>query len=61
MGEVLNKIPKYMRPIEIKSTEKSSSTFKTLMISFDDLKLGYIKLSPKYFNYYLESQLLIQI
>jgi len=42
MSEVLSKIPKYLRPIEIKSNEESKDTFKTLMISFEDLELGYI-------------------
>jgi len=41
MNDVLKKIPKYLRPLEIKSNDKCKDIFKTLMISFEDLTLGY--------------------
>ena len=43
MNDVLKKIPKYLRPLEIKSNDKCKDIFKTLMISFEDLTLGYEK------------------
>ncbi len=40
MNVVLKKLPKYIRPLEIKSTEKTEKIFKTLVISYEDLELG---------------------
>ena len=40
MTEGLKKLPKYIRPIEIKSNEKTEHLFKTLMISYEEIELG---------------------
>ena len=40
MTDVLKIIPKYMRAVEIKSTDKTEHIFKTLTLSYEEIELG---------------------
>lgn len=40
MTNVLKKLPKYIRPLEISSTEETKNIFSKMLISFEDLELG---------------------
>lgn len=40
MTNVLKKLPKYIRPLEITSTEETKNIFSKMLISFEDLELG---------------------
>jgi hypothetical protein len=40
MDTVLKKLHKYIRPIQIKSTEKTASIFKVMTINYLDFELG---------------------
>jgi hypothetical protein len=42
MKDVLKILHKYIRPIEIKSTEKTEKLFKTMTISYAGFELGYL-------------------
>jgi hypothetical protein len=41
MKVVLKKLPKYMKPLEIKSNEKTEKIFKSMTIIYLDFDLGY--------------------
>jgi len=41
MTDVLKILPKYMRSVEINSTEKTKDVFTTLTLSYDEIELGY--------------------
>jgi hypothetical protein len=40
LKDVLEKFPKYMRPMEIKSTEITKNIFQTMTISYKKFELG---------------------
>lgn len=40
MTNVLKKLPKYIRPLEITSTEETKNIFSKMLISYEDLELG---------------------
>jgi len=40
MTNVLKKLPKYIRPLEITSSEETKNIFSKMLISFEDLELG---------------------
>lgn len=40
MTDVLKKLPKYIRPLEINSTKETENIFSKMLISFEDLELG---------------------
>lgn len=40
MTNVLKKLPKYIRPLEITSTEETKNIFSKMLISYEDFELG---------------------
>ena len=40
MTNVLKKLPKYIRPMEIKSSKETENIFSKMLISYEDLGLG---------------------
>jgi len=40
MTNVLKKLPKYIRPLEINSTEETKNIFSKMLISYEDFELG---------------------
>jgi hypothetical protein len=40
MTNVLKKLPKYIRPLEINSSKETENIFSKMLISFEDLELG---------------------
>ena len=40
MTNVLKKLPKYIRPLEINSSKETENIFNKMLISFEDLELG---------------------
>lgn len=40
MTNVLKKLPKYIRPLEINSAEETKNIFNKMLISYEDFELG---------------------
>lgn len=40
MTNVLKKLPKYIRPLEINSSKETENIFSKMLISYEDLELG---------------------